>query len=194
MSFWATLLTCRNQIHHFIKDNVPNFPICKFPARLLDIINPLIILLIARRGELLILSAARRSCFLNTAGYIPARDVLSSINERLHPPVSPSSFIFSKLLADLHPLSLAGSMTARFLLNLREWDHRMTNPEIDQWSIHGIGGDHHTMRFKKSERHTTQWTINDVLVDDPLLKPPVASEMDVSSSGALLEQVSEMKV
>ena len=68
-------------------------------------------------------------------------------------------------------------MTARFLLNLREWDHRMSNPETDQWDIHGGGeGDQPTgsisaMQFKRSEPRTTQWTTNDVLGDDPLLKP-----------------------
>jgi hypothetical protein len=73
-------------------------------------------------------------------------------------------------------------MTARFLLNLREWDHRMTNPETEQWDTHGRGGDHHSpIRFQKSEPHATQWTIHDVLVDDPLLKP-VASETDMTSS------------
>ena len=67
-------------------------------------------------------------------------------------------------------------MTARFLLNLREWDHRMSNPETDQWDIHEgeEGGqlEPSAMQFKKSEPRTaTQWTINDVLGDDPLLKP-----------------------
>ena len=77
-------------------------------------------------------------------------------------------------------------MTARFLLNLREWDHRMTNPETDQRDTHGRGRDPHSpMRFKKSELHTTQWTIHDVLVDDPLLMP-VATETDISSSDASL--------
>ena len=41
-------------------------------------------------------------------------------------------------------------MTARFLLNLREWDHPMSNPVTYQWDIHG-GGDHHSaIEFKKS--------------------------------------------
>ena len=64
-------------------------------------------------------------------------------------------------------------MTARFLLNLREWDHRMSNPETDQWDIHrgGEGGKLSAIQFKKSERRTSQWSINDVLGDDPLLKP-----------------------
>jgi hypothetical protein len=71
----------------------------------------------------------------------------------------------------------------------------MTNPETDQWDTHAIGGDHHSpMRFKKSEARATQWTINDVLVDDPLLRP-VASEMDISSGRASLsEQDSEKNV
>ena len=80
-------------------------------------------------------------------------------------------------------------MTARFLLNLREWDHRMSNLEIDQWQwdIHGGEGTPlSAMQFKKSEPRTaTQWTINDVLGDDPLLKP-VKSEVNPeggSSSG-----------
>ena len=69
-------------------------------------------------------------------------------------------------------------MTARFLLNLREWDHRMFNSETDQWDIHqgGEAGQLEptgsAMQFRKFEpRTTTQWTINDVLGDDPLLKP-----------------------
>jgi hypothetical protein len=78
-------------------------------------------------------------------------------------------------------------MTARFLLHLREWDHRMSDPETDQWNTHGRRDDHNTaIRFKKSEPHSTQWTINDVLGDDPLLRPPVASELDISSSSTLL--------
>jgi len=78
-------------------------------------------------------------------------------------------------------------MTARFLLNLREWDHRMTNPETDEWNTHGRGGDHHhtAMRFKKSEPHATQWTINDVLGDDPLLRPVASSGMDISGGASL---------
>ena len=74
-------------------------------------------------------------------------------------------------------------MTARFLLNLREWDHHMTNPETDQWDIYGGGNHHSPIRFQKSEPHATQWTIHDVLVDDPLLKP-VASETDMLSTDA----------
>jgi len=66
-------------------------------------------------------------------------------------------------------------MTARFLLHLREWDHQMFNPETDQWDIPG-GGD--GIQFKKSEPRTTRWTINDVLGDDPLLKP-VESEVNL---------------
>jgi hypothetical protein len=78
-------------------------------------------------------------------------------------------------------------MTARFLLHLREWDHRMSNleTETDQWNTHGRGGDNEAIRFKKSEPRVTQWTINDVLADDPLLKP-VAPEMDIPSSGTSL--------
>jgi hypothetical protein len=82
-------------------------------------------------------------------------------------------------------------MTARFLLHLREWDHRMTNRETDQWSTHGRRGDHNAaIRFNKSEPHTTQWTINDILRDDPLLKP-VGSEMDISSSGASASRIGQ---
>ena len=82
-------------------------------------------------------------------------------------------------------------MTARFLLRLREWDHRMTNRETDQWSTHGRGSHHNAaIRFKRSEPHTTHWTINDVLGEDPLLKP-VASEMDISSSGASVSRVGQ---
>ena len=63
----------------------------------------------------------------------------------------------------------------------------MSNPETDHWNTHGRRGDDNTaIRFKKSEPHSTQWTINDVLGDDPLLRPPVASELDISSSGSLL--------
>ena len=50
----------------------------------------------------------------------------------------------------------------------------MSNPETDQWDIHGggEGGQPSPMQFEKSEPRTaTQWTINDVLGDDPLLKP-----------------------
>jgi len=85
-------------------------------------------------------------------------------------------------------------MTARFLLNLREWDHRMTNQETGPWDTHG-GGDHHSpIRFQKSEPHATQWTIHDALVDDPLLKP-VAAETDMSSSDfSLSAQDSETHV
>jgi hypothetical protein len=70
-------------------------------------------------------------------------------------------------------------MTARFLLNLREWDHHMSNPETDQWDIHG-GGDQgrSAIQFKKFETRTMRLTINDVLGDDPLLKP-VAMESEV---------------
>ena len=71
-------------------------------------------------------------------------------------------------------------MTARFLLNLKEWDHRRSNPEIDQWDIHG-GGDHRSaMHFKKSEPRTMRSTINDVIVNDPVLKPvPMESELNL---------------
>ena len=61
----------------------------------------------------------------------------------------------------------------------------MSNPEIDLWDIHGGGeGDPLSpMQFKKSEPHTaTQWTINDILGDDPLLKP-VKSEVGGLSTG-----------
>ena len=55
----------------------------------------------------------------------------------------------------------------------------MSNPETDQWDIHGgrEGGQLSAIQFKKSEPRTSQWTINDVLGDDPLLKP-VRSEVN----------------
>jgi len=65
-------------------------------------------------------------------------------------------------------------MTARFLLHLREWDDRTCNPETDQWHVRGGHEDHGPIRFKKSEPRaaaSTQWTINNVLGDDPLLRP-----------------------
>jgi hypothetical protein len=75
-------------------------------------------------------------------------------------------------------------MTARFLLHLREWDYRMINRETDQLNTHGGGSDHSiAIRFRRSELHATQWSINDALGDDPLLKP-VATVMDISSGGA----------
>ena len=55
----------------------------------------------------------------------------------------------------------------------------MTNPETDQWDIPGRG-DNEAIQFKKSEPHSTRWTINDVLADDPLLKP---AELEARSSG-----------
>jgi len=67
--------------------------------------------------------------------------------------------------------SLAGQMTARFLLHLREWDHRISNQETDQWNTFGEAGNLSSIRFKKSDPPATQWTIKDVLDDDPLLKP-----------------------
>ena len=106
-------------------------------------------------------------------------------------------------------------MTARFLLRLREWDHRMSNPgtETDQWDIHGDGqptthedgqleptthedgqpsthGDGqptthtHAIQLNKPEPRTTttQWTIKDVLGDDPMLKP-VAFEVSPGPEG-----------
>ena len=87
-------------------------------------------------------------------------------------------------------------MTARFLLNLREWDYRMSNPETDEWDIDG-GGELGAIQFKKSERPTTtatttQWTINDVFGDDPLLKPvefDVSSESGSSSGAASTSRI-----
>lgn len=68
--------------------------------------------------------------------------------------------------------SLAGQMTARFLLHLREWDNRSRNPESDQWNAHAGHSDHSPMQFKKSETHAKQqWSISNVLGDDPLLRP-----------------------
>ena len=61
-------------------------------------------------------------------------------------------------------------MTARFLLHLREWD----DPETDQWHARGGRNDGGPIRFKKSEPRAagaTQWTIINVLGDDPLLRP-----------------------
>jgi len=63
----------------------------------------------------------------------------------------------------------------------------MSKPETDQWDIYG-GGDHRSaIQFNQSEPLTMRSTINDVLGDDPLLKPmPVESEVnlqDRSSSG-----------
>ena len=86
-------------------------------------------------------------------------------------------------------------MTARFLLNLREWDHRMLNPETDQWDIDekDEGGQLGDIQFKRSERRTTttQWTINDVLGDDPLLKPV---EFEGSSEGGSLSGASTSRI
>ena len=82
-------------------------------------------------------------------------------------------------------------MTARFLLDLREWDYRILNPETVQWDI-DEGGQLGDIQFKRSERRTTttttttQWTINDVLGDDSLLKP---IEIEVSSEGGSLSSV-----
>jgi len=60
-------------------------------------------------------------------------------------------------------------MTARFLIHLREWDHRISNQETEQWNTRGGAGNLSAIRF---ERHTAlERTINDVLDDDPLLKP-----------------------
>ena len=78
-------------------------------------------------------------------------------------------------------------MTARFLLNLREWDYRMSNPDLetDQCEIHAGGedGQPSPMQFEKSEPRTaTQWTINDVLGDDPLLK---SVKFEVNPQGGL---------
>jgi len=95
----------------------------------------------------------------------------------------PSLFYFlnKSALPFLTTSSLSGLMTARFLLNLREWD-RMTNRETDQLNTHGTGGDHCTsIRFNKSEPHATQWSVNSIFADDPLLKP-VPTEMDIPSS------------
>ncbi|KIM35944.1 hypothetical protein M413DRAFT_449480 [Hebeloma cylindrosporum] len=80
-----------------------------------------------------------------------------------------------------YTMPLAGLMTARFLLHLREWDHRIYKSETDEWLTRGGGGgggDHVPIQFKKTEpTNTTQWTINDVLGDDPLLRP-LGTEMD----------------
>ena len=66
----------------------------------------------------------------------------------------------------------------------------MSNRETDQWDIPGGGGG---IQFKKSEPRTTRWTINDVLGDDPLLKP-VESEVNLEDrspgSGSTLPTVS----
>jgi hypothetical protein len=68
----------------------------------------------------------------------------------------------------------------------------MSNSESDHWDIPG-GGDNEGIQFKKSEPRTTRWTINDVLGDDPLLKP-VELEVnleDRSSGGASLSRTGE---
>ena len=82
-------------------------------------------------------------------------------------------------------------MTARYLLLLREWDHRMSNPETDQWDIHGGEGSQlSAIQFNNSEPRSTHWTINGVLGDDPLLKP-VEFEVDPedrSLSGASMSR------
>ena len=86
-------------------------------------------------------------------------------------------------------------MTARFLLHLREWDHRISNAVTDQWNTHG-GGNHgaaSAIQFKRSEPRATQWTVNDVLGDDPLLKPVVLEEnsQDMPSSSASLSRTGQ---
>ena len=63
----------------------------------------------------------------------------------------------------------------------------MLNPETDQWDIQGGegegegGGGLGALQFKKTEPRTTttQWTINDVLGDDPMLRPV---EFEVSAN------------
>jgi len=99
---------------------------------------------------------------------------------------------FFPQLMNAYALPLSGVMTARFLLNLREWDHRMANPETDQWDIPG-GGDNKAIQFKRSEPRNTRWTINDALSDDPLLthvEPEVILE-DRSSGVASLSRTGE---
>ena len=61
----------------------------------------------------------------------------------------------------------------------------MTSVEtVDEQDTHGRAGNHHTaIQFKRFEAPTTQWTINDVFSDDPLLKP-VAAETNLSSSSS----------
>lgn len=86
--------------------------------------------------------------------------------------------------------SLAGLMTARFLLHLREWDHRISNSQTDQWHTRG-GGDQGPIQFKKREPSTTQWTINDVLGDDPLLRP---LGMEVGTGDESLEEASTSRM
>ena len=84
-------------------------------------------------------------------------------------------------------------MTARFLINLRQWDHRISNAETDEWNVQGRGGDHTAIQFKRSEPRATQWTVNDVLGDDPLLKPVVLEEnsQDMPSSSASLSHTGQ---
>lgn len=79
-------------------------------------------------------------------------------------------------------------MTARFLLKLREWDHRLCNPETDQINISAI-------QFKKSEIHT-RWTIDNVIGDDSLLMPvePEINLEDRLSGGASLSRTGEWKL
>jgi len=61
----------------------------------------------------------------------------------------------------------------------------MSNMETDQWDLRGgEGGRRSAIQFKKSELRTTRWTINDVLGDDPLLKP-VKSEVNPEDESAI---------
>ena len=65
----------------------------------------------------------------------------------------------------------------------------MSNSETDQQDTHGggEGGQLTAIQFKKSESRITQWTINDVLGNDPLLNPVEFVEVNPeggSSSGA----------
>ena len=67
----------------------------------------------------------------------------------------------------------------------------MSNSETDQWDVKGAG-QLSAIQFNNSEPHTstTQWTINDVFGDDPLLKP-VEFEVNPeggSSSGASMSR------
>jgi len=93
---------------------------------------------------------------------------------------------FFPRLMNAYTLPLSGLMTARFLLRLREWDHRMSNIETDEWDIHrgDEGGRLTAIQFNKSEPRTTQWTVNDVLGDDPLLKPVDFGENLASGSSS----------
>ncbi|KIM38924.1 hypothetical protein M413DRAFT_419909 [Hebeloma cylindrosporum] len=77
------------------------------------------------------------------------------------------------------PNCLSGQMTARFLIHLREWDDRMSNPETNRWKARTEGGGTNgQIRFKESSIPSTlSLNLTAVLGDDPLLRPLEASEV-----------------